>query len=175
MRWKLVSSSISGWSVIIWGSPNAAASLSDEVSLLQSKESLKCSDLSGKLLAGKMVKNWLNLSLSSFYRKSQLLEDLYRANFNLGNIYFRNGQKSNAVRCLEQAKECARKIKEKFSESECFHCIGKAWKLCIQKPIPEYHSARLVRFPPLCSNVELIVCLYRFCTGSVVSGWFCGS
>nr|XP_046268591.1 tonsoku-like protein [Scatophagus argus] len=57
--------------------------------------------------------------------KSQLLEDLYRANFNLGNIYFRNGLKSNAVRCLEQAKECARKIKDKFSESECFHCIGK--------------------------------------------------
>lgn len=59
------------------------------------------------------------------YRKSQLLEDLYRANFNLGNIFFRNGQHSNAVRCLEQAKECARKIKDKFSESECFHCIGK--------------------------------------------------
>lgn len=58
-------------------------------------------------------------------RRSQLLEDLYRANFNLGNIYFRNGEPSNAVRCLEQAKECARKMKDKFSESECFHCIGK--------------------------------------------------
>ncbi|KAM4724394.1 tonsoku-like protein [Anableps anableps] len=57
--------------------------------------------------------------------KSQLLEDLYRANFNLGNIYFRNGEPSNAVRCLEQAKECARKMKDKFSESECFHCVGK--------------------------------------------------
>ncbi|XP_077477194.1 tonsoku-like protein isoform X1 [Stigmatopora argus] len=57
--------------------------------------------------------------------KSGLLEDLYRANFNLGNIFFRNGQHSNSVRCLEQAKECARKIKDKFGESECFHCIGK--------------------------------------------------
>ncbi|KAK5857492.1 hypothetical protein PBY51_010734 [Eleginops maclovinus] len=57
--------------------------------------------------------------------RSQLLEDLYRANYNLGNIYFRHGQHSNSVRCLEQAKECARKIKEKFSESDCFHCIGK--------------------------------------------------
>uniref|UniRef100_A0A3Q3A6S2 Tonsoku-like protein n=1 Tax=Kryptolebias marmoratus TaxID=37003 RepID=A0A3Q3A6S2_KRYMA len=57
--------------------------------------------------------------------KSQLLEDLYRANFNLGNISFRNGEHSNAVRCLEQAKECARKTKDKFGESECFHCIGK--------------------------------------------------
>uniref|UniRef100_A0A669D2K6 Tonsoku-like protein n=1 Tax=Oreochromis niloticus TaxID=8128 RepID=A0A669D2K6_ORENI len=68
-------------------------------------------------------------SCSEFIRRSvfisQLLEDLYRANFNLGNIYFRNGQHSNSVRCLEQAKECARKIKDKFSESECFHCIGK--------------------------------------------------
>ncbi|XP_014884908.1 tonsoku-like protein [Poecilia latipinna] len=57
--------------------------------------------------------------------KSQLLEDLYRANFNLGNIFFRNGEPSSAVRCLEQAKDCARKMKDKFSESECFHCIGK--------------------------------------------------
>ncbi|XP_071354799.1 tonsoku-like protein [Trachinotus anak] len=69
--------------------------------------------------------------------KSQLLEDLYRANFNLGNIYFRNGQHSNAVRCLEQAKECARKIKEKFSESECFHCIGK-----VQLSLGDFVAAR---------------------------------
>ncbi|XP_072313998.1 tonsoku-like protein [Eucyclogobius newberryi] len=69
--------------------------------------------------------------------KSQLLEDLYRANFNLGNICFRNGQASNAVRCLEQAKECARKIKEKFSESECFHCIGK-----VQLSLGDFVAAR---------------------------------
>uniref|UniRef100_A0A8D0A5P0 Tonsoku-like protein n=1 Tax=Sander lucioperca TaxID=283035 RepID=A0A8D0A5P0_SANLU len=71
---------------------------------------------------------------SEFIRRSvfisQLPEDLYRANFNLGNIYFRHGQLSNAVRCLEQAKECARKNKDKFSESECFHCIGKV-QLCL--------------------------------------------
>uniref|UniRef100_A0A3Q3QQV0 Tonsoku-like protein n=1 Tax=Monopterus albus TaxID=43700 RepID=A0A3Q3QQV0_MONAL len=53
--------------------------------------------------------------------KSHLLEDLYRANFNLGIICFRNSQPSNAVRYLDKAKECARKIKNKFSESECFH------------------------------------------------------
>uniref|UniRef100_A0A3B5ATD8 Tonsoku-like protein n=1 Tax=Stegastes partitus TaxID=144197 RepID=A0A3B5ATD8_9TELE len=69
--------------------------------------------------------------------RSQLLEDLYRANFNLGNIYFRNGQHSNAVRCLEQAKECAKKIKEKFSESECFHCIGK-----VQLSLGDFVAAR---------------------------------
>ncbi|XP_058472275.1 tonsoku-like protein [Solea solea] len=69
--------------------------------------------------------------------KSQLLEDLYRANFNLGNIYFRNGQRSNSVRCLEQAKECARKIKDKFGESECFHCIGK-----VQLSLGDFVAAR---------------------------------
>lgn len=69
--------------------------------------------------------------------KGQLLEDLYRANFNLGNIYFRNGQQSNAVRCLEQAKECARKTKDKFSESECFHCIGK-----VQLSLGDFVAAR---------------------------------
>ncbi|XP_042244938.1 tonsoku-like protein [Thunnus maccoyii] len=69
--------------------------------------------------------------------KGQLLEDLYRANFNLGNICFRNGQHSNAVRCLEQAKECARKIKDKFSESECFHCIGK-----VQLSLGDFVAAR---------------------------------
>ncbi|XP_015240634.1 PREDICTED: tonsoku-like protein [Cyprinodon variegatus] len=69
--------------------------------------------------------------------RSQLLEDLYRANFNLGNIYFRNGEPSNAVRCLEQAKECARKMKDKFSESECFHCIGK-----VQLTLGDFVAAR---------------------------------
>ncbi|XP_011616286.2 tonsoku-like protein [Takifugu rubripes] len=69
--------------------------------------------------------------------KSQLLEDLFRANFNLGNIFYRNGQKSNAVRCLEQAKECARKMKDKFGESECFHCIGK-----VQLSLGDFVAAR---------------------------------
>ncbi|TRY91787.1 hypothetical protein DNTS_021911 [Danionella cerebrum] len=57
--------------------------------------------------------------------KNNLLEDLYRANFLLGSIHFRNGQHSRAMRCFEQSKESARKMKDKFSESECFHSIGK--------------------------------------------------
>uniref|UniRef100_A0A8C7DJI2 Tonsoku-like protein n=1 Tax=Oncorhynchus kisutch TaxID=8019 RepID=A0A8C7DJI2_ONCKI len=69
--------------------------------------------------------------------KNQLLEDLYRANLNLGNIYFRNGHHSNALRSLEQAKECARKIKDKFSESECFHSIGK-----VQLSLGDFVAAR---------------------------------
>ncbi|KAI5616670.1 tonsoku-like protein, partial [Silurus asotus] len=57
--------------------------------------------------------------------KNNLLEDLYRANFNLGSIHFRNGQHSLAMRCFEKSKECARKMSDKFSESECFYIIGK--------------------------------------------------
>ncbi|MCJ8736838.1 hypothetical protein PDJAM_G00016890 [Pangasius djambal] len=57
--------------------------------------------------------------------KNNLLEDLYRANFNLGSIHFRNGQHSLAMRCFEKSKECARKMSDKFSESECFYAIGK--------------------------------------------------
>ncbi|XP_061599995.1 tonsoku-like protein [Cololabis saira] len=83
-------------------------------------------------------------SCSEFIRRSvfiaekkNLIEDLYRANFNLGNIYFRNGQHSSAVRCLEQAKECARKMKDKFTESECFHSIGK-----VQLSLGDFVAAR---------------------------------
>ncbi|XP_072545535.1 tonsoku-like protein [Salminus brasiliensis] len=57
--------------------------------------------------------------------KNNLLEDLYRANFNLGNIHFRNGQHSLAIRCFEKSKECTHKMSDKFSESECFYNIGK--------------------------------------------------
>uniref|UniRef100_A0A8B9JZ89 Tonsoku-like protein n=1 Tax=Astyanax mexicanus TaxID=7994 RepID=A0A8B9JZ89_ASTMX len=57
--------------------------------------------------------------------KNNLLEDLYRANFNLGNIHFRNGQHSLSIRCFEKSKECAHKMSDKYSESECFYNIGK--------------------------------------------------
>ncbi|KAJ3613544.1 hypothetical protein NHX12_019791 [Muraenolepis orangiensis] len=69
--------------------------------------------------------------------KNQLLEDLYRANFNLGHICFKNSQHSSAVRCLEQAKECAKKMKDKFGESECFHSIGK-----VQLSLGDFAAAR---------------------------------
>nr|XP_033789816.1 tonsoku-like protein isoform X2 [Geotrypetes seraphini] len=57
--------------------------------------------------------------------KTRLYEDLYRANFNLGCINLRQGEPSKAIRCLEAAKESARKMKEKFMESECFATIGQ--------------------------------------------------
>ncbi|XP_077207393.1 tonsoku-like protein isoform X2 [Paroedura picta] len=51
--------------------------------------------------------------------QTHLYEDLYRAYFNLGNIHLREGEHSKAMRCLERARECARKMKEKYLESEC--------------------------------------------------------
>ncbi|XP_048477148.1 tonsoku-like protein [Rhincodon typus] len=59
--------------------------------------------------------------------QNHLYEDLYRANFNLGSIHWRNGQHSKSVRCLEAAKECAKKMNEKFMESECFSSIGQVF------------------------------------------------
>ncbi|XP_041040487.1 tonsoku-like protein isoform X1 [Carcharodon carcharias] len=59
--------------------------------------------------------------------QNHLYEDLYRANFNLGSIHWRNGEHSKAVRCLEAAKECAKKMKEKYMESECFSSIGQVF------------------------------------------------
>lgn len=57
--------------------------------------------------------------------QTHLHEDLYRANYNLGSIHFRNGEHSKAIRCWEAAKECAKKMKEKLMESECFANIGQ--------------------------------------------------
>ncbi|XP_042318986.1 tonsoku-like protein isoform X3 [Sceloporus undulatus] len=56
--------------------------------------------------------------------QTQLFEDLYRAYYNLGNIHLREGEHSKAMRCLERARECACKMKEKYMESEC--CAGIA-------------------------------------------------
>ncbi|XP_055506007.1 tonsoku-like protein [Leucoraja erinacea] len=58
--------------------------------------------------------------------QNKLYEDLYRANFNLGSIHCRNGEHTRAMRCFEAAKDCARKMKEKLMESECFSSIGQA-------------------------------------------------
>ncbi|KAL8181493.1 UNVERIFIED_CONTAM: hypothetical protein K2H54_003446, partial [Gekko kuhli] len=57
--------------------------------------------------------------------QTHLYEDLYRAYFNLGNIHLREGEHSKAMRCLERARECARKMKEKYMESECCVSLGQ--------------------------------------------------
>ncbi|XP_075438436.1 tonsoku-like protein, partial [Ascaphus truei] len=58
--------------------------------------------------------------------QSQLHEDLYRANSTLGSIHLRNGAHSKAIRCWEAARECARRMREKHMESDCYGSIGQA-------------------------------------------------
>uniref|UniRef100_A0A8C9PVQ4 Tonsoku-like protein n=1 Tax=Spermophilus dauricus TaxID=99837 RepID=A0A8C9PVQ4_SPEDA len=51
--------------------------------------------------------------------QNHLYEDLFRARYNLGAIHCREGKHSQAMRCLEGARECARAMKKRFLESEC--------------------------------------------------------
>ncbi|XP_075050677.1 tonsoku-like protein [Mixophyes fleayi] len=57
--------------------------------------------------------------------QNQLHEDLYRANSNLASIHLRNGEQSKAIRCWEAARECARRMRDKYMESECYCSIGQ--------------------------------------------------
>ncbi|XP_029142658.1 tonsoku-like protein [Protobothrops mucrosquamatus] len=57
--------------------------------------------------------------------QAHLSEDLFRAYFNLGNIHLREKEHSKAMRCLERARECACKMKEKCMESECYASIAQ--------------------------------------------------
>uniref|UniRef100_A0A8C5WPD0 Tonsoku-like protein n=1 Tax=Laticauda laticaudata TaxID=8630 RepID=A0A8C5WPD0_LATLA len=57
--------------------------------------------------------------------QAHLSEDLFRAYFNLGNIHLREKEHSQAMRCLERARECACKMKEKYMESECYASIAQ--------------------------------------------------
>ncbi|XP_053786041.1 tonsoku-like protein isoform X2 [Desmodus rotundus] len=57
--------------------------------------------------------------------QNHLYEDLFRARYNLGAIHWRRGQHSQAMRCLEGARECARAMKKGFMESECCLLISQ--------------------------------------------------
>lgn len=58
-------------------------------------------------------------------RQNHLYEDLFRARYNLGAIHWRQGQHSQAMRCLEGARECARTMRKGFMESECCVLISQ--------------------------------------------------
>ncbi|KAF7704452.1 hypothetical protein HF521_021524 [Silurus meridionalis] len=63
--------------------------------------------------------------------KNNLLEDLYRANFNLGSIHFRNGQHSLAMRCFEKSKECV--LLNLGDLQAARHSLKKAFRLGSQQ------------------------------------------
>ncbi|XP_063087349.1 tonsoku-like protein isoform X4 [Cavia porcellus] len=72
---------------------------------------------------------------NAYFKKSiflaehnHLYEDLYRARYNLGTIHWRAGQHSQAMRCLEGARECARAMKKRFMESECCVVVSQCWQ-----------------------------------------------
>uniref|UniRef100_A0A2K5HKD1 Tonsoku-like protein n=1 Tax=Colobus angolensis palliatus TaxID=336983 RepID=A0A2K5HKD1_COLAP len=131
-------------------------------------------ELEGTLAQGELnemrTRLYLNLGLTfeslqqtalcnDYFRKSiflaeqnHLYEDLFRARYNLGTVHWRAGQHSQAMRCLEGARECAHTMRKRFMESECCVAIAqvlqdlgdflaakralkKAYRLGSQKPV----------------------------------------
>ncbi|OWK04469.1 TONSL [Cervus elaphus hippelaphus] len=107
---------------------------------------------------------------SAYFKKSiflaeqnHLYEDLFRARYNLGAIHWRRGQHSQAMRCLEGARECARVLKQGFLESECClllsqvlldlgdflaakRALKKAYRLGSQKPLQKASVCRTLKY-----------------------------
>ncbi|XP_070320427.1 tonsoku-like protein isoform X3 [Odocoileus virginianus] len=107
---------------------------------------------------------------SAYFKKSiflaeqnHLYEDLFRARYNLGAIHWRRGQHSQAMRCLEGARECARVLKQGFLESECClllsqvlldlgdflaakRALKKAYRLGCQKPLQKASVCQTLKY-----------------------------
>ncbi|XP_058421161.1 tonsoku-like protein isoform X1 [Diceros bicornis minor] len=98
--------------------------------------------------------------------QNHLYEDLFRARYNLGAIHWRRGQHSQAMRCLEGARECAHIMKKGFMESECCLLISqvlqdlgdflaakrtlkKAYRLGSQKPLQKAMICRTLKYAVL--------------------------
>ncbi|KAM8786169.1 tonsoku-like protein [Rhynchonycteris naso] len=95
--------------------------------------------------------------------QNHLYEDLFRARYNLGAIHWRQGQHSQAMRCLEGARECARAMKKGLMESECCVLISqvlqdlgdflaakrvlkKAYRLGSQNPLQKAAVCRTLKY-----------------------------
>ncbi|KAB1257925.1 Tonsoku-like protein [Camelus dromedarius] len=95
--------------------------------------------------------------------QNHLYEDLFRARYNLGAIHWRRGQHSQAMRCLEGARECARVMKQAVMESECCvltsqvlqdlgdflaakRALKKAYRLGSQKPLQKAVVCRTLKY-----------------------------
>ncbi|XP_017367154.1 tonsoku-like protein [Cebus imitator] len=148
-------------------------------------------ELEGTLAQGELnemrTRLYLNLGLTfeslqqtalcnDYFRKSiflseqnHLYEDLFRARYNLGTVHWRAGQHSQAMRCLEGARECARTMKKRFMESECCMAIAqvlqdlgdflaakralkKAYRLGSQKPVQR---------AAVCQNLQHVLAVVR--------------
>ncbi|XP_030660311.1 tonsoku-like protein isoform X2 [Nomascus leucogenys] len=148
-------------------------------------------ELEGTLAQGELnemrTRLYLNLGLTfeslqqtalcnDYFRKSiflaeqnHLYEDLFRARYNLGTIHWRAGQHSQAMRCLEGARECAHTMRKRFMESECCVAIAqvlqdlgdflaakralkKAYRLGSQKPVQR---------AAICQNLQHVLAVVR--------------
>ncbi|XP_054947136.1 tonsoku-like protein isoform X2 [Physeter macrocephalus] len=95
--------------------------------------------------------------------QNHLYEDLFRARYNLGAIHWRQGQHSQAMRCLEGARKCARILKQGSMESECClllsqilqdlgdflaakRALKKAYRLGSQKPLQKAVVCRTLKY-----------------------------
>ncbi|XP_008832636.1 tonsoku-like protein isoform X2 [Nannospalax galili] len=95
--------------------------------------------------------------------QNHLYEDLFRARYNLGTIHWRGGQHSQAMRCLEGARECAHAMKMRFMESECCMVVSqvlqdlgdflaakralkKAYRLGSQKPMQKVAVCQSLKY-----------------------------
>ncbi|PNI88698.1 TONSL isoform 2 [Pan troglodytes] len=148
-------------------------------------------ELEGTLAQGELnemrTRLYLNLGLTfeslqqtalcnDYFRKSiflaeqnHLYEDLFRARYNLGTIHWRAGKHSQAMRCLEGARECAHTMRKRFMESECCVAIAqvlqdlgdflaakralkKAYRLGSQKPVQR---------AAICQNLQHVLAVVR--------------
>nr|XP_045255329.1 tonsoku-like protein isoform X3 [Macaca fascicularis] len=148
-------------------------------------------ELEGTLAQGELnemrTRLYLNLGLTfeslqqtalcnDYFRKSiflaeqnHLYEDLFRARYNLGTVHWRAGQHSQAMRCLEGARECAHTMRKRFMESECCVAIAqvlqdlgdflaakralkKAYRLGSQKPVQR---------AAVCQNLQHVLAVVR--------------
>ncbi|XP_057592710.1 tonsoku-like protein isoform X2 [Hippopotamus amphibius kiboko] len=95
--------------------------------------------------------------------QNHLYEDLFRARYNLGAIHWRQGQHSQAMRCLEGARECAHALKQGSMESECClllaqvlqdlgdflaakRALKKAYRLGSQTPLQKAVVCRTLKY-----------------------------
>ncbi|XP_049621606.1 tonsoku-like protein [Suncus etruscus] len=107
---------------------------------------------------------------SEFFKKSiflaeqnHLYEDLFRARYNLGAMHWRRGQHSQAMRCLEGARECSRVLRKGCMESDCClllsqvlqdlgdflaakRVLKKAYRLSGQKPSQKAAICRALKY-----------------------------
>ncbi|XP_037384389.1 tonsoku-like protein isoform X2 [Talpa occidentalis] len=94
--------------------------------------------------------------------QNHLYEDLFRARYNLGALHWRGGRPSQALRCLEGARECARAMRRAGMESDCCLLLAqvlqdvgdfvaakgvlkKAYRLGPQKPAQKAVVGRALR------------------------------